>query len=280
MGLVRSAFRSLAVTASGFAVLLAAACGGNDGPSAPSGPTANGMAIVAGNYQLAKYGTAVPIAPSVKLTNANGPVAGAQVVFAAAAGSGSVTGGTVTTDANGVATVGSWILSPVPGINTLKVTSGTLTISISATAVPGAPAAIVAKSGNGQNGVERGQLPVPLQIEVTDGTYPIRGVQVDFAVTAGGGSVGRTQSGNQHRWLGDGVRVEARFDWPKHRDGDSARHRAHHDVHGECGSVAGLRASTIVDGATTRPDSSATSLRTRPRCRFSINSATRPKAWS
>ena len=147
------------------------------------------MAIVGGNYQLAKYGTAVPIAPSVKLTNANGPVAGAQVVFAAAAGSGSVTGGTVTTDANGVATVGSWILSPVPGINTLKVTSGTLTISISATAVPGAPAAIVAKSGNGQNGVERGQLPVALQIEVTDGTYPIRGVQVDFAVTAGGGSV-------------------------------------------------------------------------------------------
>ena len=189
MGLVRSAFRSFAVTASGFVVLLAAACGGNDGPSGPTGPTATGIAIVAGNYQLAKYGTSVTIAPAVKITNANGPVAGAQVVFAPVTGSGTVTGGTVTTNANGVATVGSWTLSAAPGINELKATSGTLTVTISATALPGPAAAINIKLGNNQNGIERARLTDPVQVEVTDGTYPIRGAQVDFTVASGGGSL-------------------------------------------------------------------------------------------
>ena len=191
MGSVRTTVRCLALAASGFAVLLTTACGGGSdgGPSGPSGPAATGMAIVAGNFQLAKYGTSVPIAPSVKLTNASGPVAGAQVVFAPQAGSGSVTGGTVTTDANGVATVGSWTLSAAPGINTLKATYGTLAVNISATAVPGTPAAINITTGNNQNGVERARLTDPVQVEVTDGTYPIRGIQVDFAVASGGGSL-------------------------------------------------------------------------------------------
>ncbi len=115
--------------------------------SAPTGPSGTGMAIVAGNFQLAKYGTPVPVAPAVKVTGANGPVAGVQVTFAPVAGSGSVTGGIATTDANGVATVGSWTLSPAPGVNTLKATAGALTVSISATAVPGAPAAIDGEDG-------------------------------------------------------------------------------------------------------------------------------------
>ena len=32
-------------------------------------------------------------------------------------------------------------------------------------------------------------MTAPVQVEVTDGTYPIRGVQVDFAVASGGGSL-------------------------------------------------------------------------------------------
>jgi hypothetical protein len=190
MGPVRSVFRSIACTASALALLLAAACGGgDDGGNAPTGPTGTAIAIVAGNFQLAKYGTPVPIAPAVKVTGANGPVAGVQVTFAPVTGSGSVTGGTATTDANGVATVGSWTLSPAPGVNTLKATAGTLTTSISATAVAGAPAAVNVKLGNNQDGVERSRLPNPIQVEVTDGTYPVRGIQVDFAVASGGGSL-------------------------------------------------------------------------------------------
>lgn len=189
MGSVRSAFRSLACTGSALALILTTACGGSDGGSAPTGPSGTGMAIVAGNFQLAKYGTPVPVAPAVKVTGANGPVAGVQVTFAPVAGSGSVTGGSTTTDANGVATVGSWTLSPAPAVNTLKATAGALTVSISATAVPGAPAVITAKTGNDQNGVERSRVSIPVQVEVTDGTYPIGRAQVDFAVTSGGGTL-------------------------------------------------------------------------------------------
>ena len=93
MGPVRSAFRSLAVHRFCTCSDPAPACGGNDGGSAPTGPSGTGMAIVAGNFQLAKYGTPVPVAPAVKVTGANGPVAGVQVTFAPVAGSGSVTGG-------------------------------------------------------------------------------------------------------------------------------------------------------------------------------------------
>jgi len=190
MGPVRSVFRSTTYAAFALALLLSAACGGsNDGGNAPTGPSGTGIAIVSGNFQLAKYGTSIPIAPAVKITGTNGPVAGVQVTFAPVAGSGSVTGGTATTDANGVATVGSWTLGAAPGINTLKATAGSLTASISATAVAGAPAAINVKLGDSQNGVERARLTGPVQVEVTDGTYPVRGVQVDFAVTSGGGSL-------------------------------------------------------------------------------------------
>jgi adhesin/invasin len=50
-----------------------------------------------------------------------GPVAGATLTFSVTGGGGSVTGGVTTTDANGIATVGSWILGPNPGSNTLSV---------------------------------------------------------------------------------------------------------------------------------------------------------------
>lgn len=188
MGPVRSAGRFIGCTVSAIALLLAAACGGDDS-NGPAAPTGTGIAIVAGNFQLAKYGTSVNIAPAVRITNAAGPVAGAQVVFAPASGSGSVTGGSAVTDANGVATVGSWTLSPAPGTNTLNVTSGTLSVSLSATAVPGPATTIEIVAGNNQSGVERASVSTPPQVRVTDGTFPIRFLQVDFALVSGGGTI-------------------------------------------------------------------------------------------
>src|SRR5207244_4140761 len=55
------------------------------------------------------------------------PVQGVTVTFAPAAGSGSVTGGTQTTNGSGIATVGSWTLSTTAGTNTLTATSSGLT---------------------------------------------------------------------------------------------------------------------------------------------------------
>lgn len=65
--------------------------------------------------------------PSVKVTDAGGDaVAGVAVTFAATAGNGTLVGATQTTDANGIATLGGWILDATPGTNTLTATAAGL----------------------------------------------------------------------------------------------------------------------------------------------------------
>src|SRR2546429_4111952 len=66
-----------------------------------------------------------------------------------APGNGTITGGSQTTNASGVATVGSWTLSPTAGQNTLTATSGTLSgspVTFTATGTAGAAATIAANS--------------------------------------------------------------------------------------------------------------------------------------
>ena len=67
-------------------------------------------------------GSPVSPAPSVLVRDVNGnPLAGVTVTFAISAGSGSVTGGTQTTNGAGIATIGSWVLAS--GANTLTATA-------------------------------------------------------------------------------------------------------------------------------------------------------------
>jgi hypothetical protein len=75
-----------------------------------------------GNGQTATSGTAVPTPPAVQVRDAlNNPVAGVQVRFQVGAASGSVTGETQTTGADGIARVAAWRLGTA-GINTLTAT--------------------------------------------------------------------------------------------------------------------------------------------------------------
>jgi len=86
---------------------------------APGPPTARKMTIVAGDGQTAPAGSAVAIAPSVQVADTFGNlVAGLQVDFQVLSGSGGVTGATATTNAAGVATVGSWTLGATGGVPT------------------------------------------------------------------------------------------------------------------------------------------------------------------
>src|SRR5207253_1837813 len=86
--------------------------------------TAATIAAIRAASQSATAGTAVGSPPSVIVKDANGnPVAEVAVTFTPAAGSGSVTGGTQTTNGSGIATVGSWTLSATAGPNTLTATS-------------------------------------------------------------------------------------------------------------------------------------------------------------
>lgn len=78
----------------------------------------------AGTGQTAATGTSVLIPPAVRVRDQYGnPVANVAVTFAVASGGGSVTGSDATTDANGIATVGSWTLGPTLGENTLNATA-------------------------------------------------------------------------------------------------------------------------------------------------------------
>src|SRR5256885_10128983 len=80
--------------------------------------------------QTAPAGTAVSSPPSVLVKDASGnPVAGVAVTFAVAPGNGTITGGSQTTNASGVATVGSWTLSPTAGQNTQTGRARALTAS-------------------------------------------------------------------------------------------------------------------------------------------------------
>lgn len=78
-----------------------------------------------GDEQTATAGTAVAIAPAVKVwDDTETPIAGVVVTFSVTGGGGILIGGTAISDANGVARVGSWILGPTPGVNTLLATVG------------------------------------------------------------------------------------------------------------------------------------------------------------
>jgi Tol biopolymer transport system component len=98
-----------------------------------------------GNGQVLAAGAAVPTLPSVVVRDAAGnPVSGVVVTFAVASGGGAATGLTPTTDAFGVATVGSWTLGAAAAINTMTATVTGLTGSpVTFTATGVGPLAIV-----------------------------------------------------------------------------------------------------------------------------------------
>jgi hypothetical protein len=85
------------------------------------------MTISAGDGQSATAGTNVATPPAVLITDQFGnPVASVSVTFTVTGGGGSVSGSPAVTDANGIATLGSWTLGAVPGANSLQATSGSL----------------------------------------------------------------------------------------------------------------------------------------------------------
>ena len=91
----------------------------------------------AGDNQAGTAGVPVSVAPSVVVKDAGGNVkADVVVTFGVASGGGSVTGATATSNAVGIATVGSWILGTA-GTNTLTASApGVPTVTFTATAAP------------------------------------------------------------------------------------------------------------------------------------------------
>jgi len=103
--------------------VLASSCGDSSGP----GDGAVSISAISSTTIAGAPGGQVAELPSVVVRNQAGqPVAGARVTFAVETGGGAVTGGNATTDASGIATVGSWTLGTTAGTNTLTATTGNL----------------------------------------------------------------------------------------------------------------------------------------------------------
>jgi adhesin/invasin len=152
------------------------------------------MVVNAGDNQSVAAGAPVPTPPSVKVTDAgDNPIANVAVTFAVVSGGGSITGGSATTNASGIATVGSWTLGPAAGPNTLRATSpsiGGVSVTFQAAGGAGPAAVIAAFAGNGQTGTAGGNIPTPPSVKVTDanGNF-VAGFTVTFTPGPGSGSV-------------------------------------------------------------------------------------------
>src|SRR5207253_1403037 len=166
--------------------------------------TAGTAATIAANSatsQSATVGTAVGSPPSVIVKDANGnPVAQVAVTFAVAPGNGTITGASQTTNASGVATVGSWTLSATAGPNTLTATSTGLSgspVTFSAAGTAGTAATIAANSATSQSATAGTAVSTPPSVIVKDANgNPVTGVAVTFAPAAGSGTVTPTSPVN------------------------------------------------------------------------------------
>ena len=179
-----------------------ASCGGggsdkganNQNPTNPSATTRS-IAKLAGDAQSATVGAAVASAPSVKVsTSAGAAVSGVAITFAVASGGGGVSGATQTTDANGVATVGSWTLGQTAGANALTATAaGTVSgspLTFTATGVPATASQLSKQPGDGQTGTAGQNVASPPAVLLRDQFgNAVANVAVTFAVASGGGSV-------------------------------------------------------------------------------------------
>ncbi len=159
----------------------------------------------AGDNQTAPVSSLLPVAPQVQIQDQFGnPKSGVSVSFVPAAGSGSVTGGTATTNSSGLATLGSWTIGSTAGTNTLTATAagGAFTgnpATFTATGTAGGPASVAANSTTTQNATVGTAVAAPPSVIVRDAlNNPVSGATVTFAITAGpaGVLVGATQTTN------------------------------------------------------------------------------------
>jgi adhesin/invasin len=173
--------------------LLLAACTGEPG-GPPTGPSTLTVVAHAGADQVAIGNTAVAVAPAVRITDANGPREGVQVEFTILEGGGVITGHLVSTDADGVARVGSWTLGD-PGVTQLlnaRVGLARTSLIFDAEAITGPyhwfePEYTPLHDQEYELGVE---VSPPIRVIATDrGGNPVAGVPVTWMIDPGQGTL-------------------------------------------------------------------------------------------
>ncbi|MEP6617927.1 MAG: Ig-like domain-containing protein [bacterium] len=153
---------------------------------------------ISGDNATASVQSPVAVPPSVTVRDSVGnPASGVVVIFAVRSGGGTVTGAAATSDANGVAVVGSWTMGATPGANTLVATAPSVPNDVSATftatAVAIAPTqlGVTAGSTTGTAGIPFATAPV-IEISNAAGTRVQSATLTVTVTSSGAGRVGGT----------------------------------------------------------------------------------------
>jgi hypothetical protein len=171
------------------------ACGGSDLVLPNEGVPAR-IEIVSGNNQTATVAAALPENVVVRvLDSRDRPVVDQRVDFTAAAGSGSLSPASPSTDASGLASA-QWVIGPATGPQTATArpvgngAAANLVVTFNATGTASRAARIIKFAGDGQTATAGTPVAVPPAVKVFDANdNPVAGVPVTFAVASGGGTV-------------------------------------------------------------------------------------------
>lgn len=158
---------------------------------AVAGPAAN-LVRVSPTTQQAVVNTNVPSPPSVRAEDVFGNVvSGVAVTFSVATGGGTMEGVQQTTNASGVATVGSWRLGTGVGQQIARATASNVPqASFSATALAGAATTLTKVTGDNQQGISGSSVAIRPTVRVTDEFgNPVGNVPVTFTPGNNSGTV-------------------------------------------------------------------------------------------
>ena len=146
-----------------------------------------------GDGQVADAGTPVTNPAGVTVLDADGRgVPGIAVSFAVTSGGGSLQNTTATTDKSGTASAGVWTLGTLAGTQTIAASSPNVPgfpVSLTATAKPGAMAALVKVGNEPVSSPATGNVDSIVVRAIDQFGNSVPNQTVNFAVTAGGGSV-------------------------------------------------------------------------------------------
>ena len=154
------------------------------------------MTKFAGDGQTGAVGQSLATKPAVLVADQFGnPVAGVNIVFSVAGGGGSVTGATLATGTNGIATLGGWVLGNIAGGNTVTATAtgngiNLSTVTFTETGVAGPVASLTKLAGDNVSGIAGSLLSALPSVRLADQFGNLIANQTaTFAVASGGGSV-------------------------------------------------------------------------------------------
>lgn len=147
--------------------------------------------------QTASVNTATSLKPGVIVSDDRGNrLKDVTVTFSVVEGNGTLIDPNPVTNDQGVATVGDWILGPVPGQNQLVATiTGLSPVEFIATGTPQAPPAIMMKipETDHHSALAGTRVELSPAVKILDDTgHPIAGIVVEFLIVEGNGTIAPT----------------------------------------------------------------------------------------